>query len=362
VPTNEWSGQALLFFSARGIVSSPHEFQVVGAVVDGPANSIGIVHIGHFEGALLLPLVLNSMAVGECQHTELPVPHDDRVPPSVSLALQIPRPPVPSAHVGFFFEEYVLDAGILDLRELLVGRVSPLLCQPTVGAGADIAVHSAWNAIAAMCHFGSVSPVGRAVIEIDIQHVREQGPAFATPFLVLKSGRGARNYGAVLFLRQFDPVIAPAGRGGVPIMPPDQPVIVVLGVQDPGQDQLMLIGQTHAARRLFPHPAQGRYQDTHQQGNDCDDHQQLYECKSVSSFHNGSPIQILVRKSLPSAKEPIQITRSITAGCKARCLRCRPKTFSTWRKPRLRAYLACRLGLELFARPHNDPVIRIGSI
>ncbi len=23
--------------------------------------------------------------------------------------------------------------------------------------------------------------------------------------------------------------------------------------------------------------------------------------------------------------------------------------------------MACRLGLELFARPHNDPVIRIGS-
>jgi len=59
--------------------------------------------------------------------------------------------------------------------------------------------------------------------------------------------------------------------------------------------------------------------------------------------------------------EPIQITRSIAADCKARCLRCRPKTFSTWRKPRLRAFLACRLGLELFARPHNDPVIRISS-
>jgi len=26
-----------------------------------------------------------------------------------------------------------------------------------------------------------------------------------------------------------------------------------------------------------------------------------------------------------------------------------------------RAFLACRLGLELFARPHNDPVIRISS-
>jgi len=64
----------------------------------------------------------------------------------------------------------------------------------------------------------------------------------------------------------------------------------------------MLIGETHAARGLFPDPAQGRYQDTHQQGNDGDDHQQLYECKSVSSFHNGGPTQILVRKSLPFTK------------------------------------------------------------
>ncbi len=30
-------------------------------------------------------------------------------------------------------------------------------------------------------------------------------------------------------------------------------------------------------------------------------------------------------------------------------------------KTHLRAFLACRLGLELFARPHNDPVIRISS-
>ena len=30
-------------------------------------------------------------------------------------------------------------------------------------------------------------------------------------------------------------------------------------------------------------------------------------------------------------------------------------------KTRLRAFFACRLGLELFARPHNDPVIRISS-
>ncbi len=110
----------MVFSSAGGIVSSPHEFQVVGAVGDGPANTIGIVHIGHFEGALLLPLVLNRMAVGEGQDTELPVPYDNGVPPSVPLLLQIPGPPVPAAHVGFFFEEYVLDAGILDLRELLV--------------------------------------------------------------------------------------------------------------------------------------------------------------------------------------------------------------------------------------------------
>jgi uncharacterized DUF497 family protein len=59
--------------------------------------------------------------------------------------------------------------------------------------------------------------------------------------------------------------------------------------------------------------------------------------------------------------EPIPITQSIPAGCKTRCLRCRPKTFSAWNKPRLRAFLACRLGLGLFAQPHDDQVIRIGS-
>ncbi|MBN1806544.1 MAG: C10 family peptidase [Sedimentisphaerales bacterium] len=60
-------------------------------------------------------------------------------------------------------------------------------------------------------------------------------------------------------------------------------------------------------------------------------------------------------------QESIQIIRSIAAGCKTRCLRCRPKMFSTWSKPRLRAFLACRLGLGLFARPHNEPIIRINS-
>jgi hypothetical protein len=35
--------------------------------------------------------------------------------------------------------------------------------------------------------------------------------------------------------------------------------------------------------------------------------------------------------------------------------------FSTWSKPRLRAFLACRLGLGLFARTHNEPIIRINS-
>jgi hypothetical protein len=37
----------------------------------------------------------------------------------------------------------------------------------------------------------------------------------------------------------------------------------------------------------------------------------------------------------------------------------RPKMFSTWIKPRFRAFLACRLVLGLFARPHNETVIRI---
>jgi hypothetical protein len=43
------------------------------------------------------------------------------------LLLQIPGAPVPAANVGLLFEEYILDAGILDFSELLVGRLSPLL-------------------------------------------------------------------------------------------------------------------------------------------------------------------------------------------------------------------------------------------
>jgi len=102
-----------------GIVSAAHEFQIVGAVGHGPAYAVGIGHERHFQGALLLPLVLNRMAVGEAQHAELPVPHYNRVPPSIPLLFQIPRPPVVAAHVCFFFEKYVLYAGILNLCELL---------------------------------------------------------------------------------------------------------------------------------------------------------------------------------------------------------------------------------------------------
>src|SRR4030042_456562 len=109
-----------------GIISAAHEFKIVGAVGRGPANAVGIGHVRHFQRAFLLPLVLNRMAVGEAQNTELPVPHYNRVPPSIPLFLQVPRAPVPAAHVCFLFEEYIFDARILDLCELLVGRVSPL--------------------------------------------------------------------------------------------------------------------------------------------------------------------------------------------------------------------------------------------
>jgi len=80
--------------------------------------------VRHFQCALLLPLVFDGVAVGKGQHTEPPVPHDNRVPPSIPLLLQIPGSPVPAVHVCLFFEEYILEAGILDLGKRLVGRVS----------------------------------------------------------------------------------------------------------------------------------------------------------------------------------------------------------------------------------------------
>jgi len=107
-----------------GIVSPAHVSKVVRTVGDGPLYTVGIGHERHFQRAFLLPLVLNRMAVGEAQNAELPVPHYNRVPPSIPLLFQIPRPPVVAAHVCFFFEEYVLYAGILNLCELLVGRIS----------------------------------------------------------------------------------------------------------------------------------------------------------------------------------------------------------------------------------------------
>jgi len=61
-------------FLAGGIISAPHVLKIVGAVGDGPANTIGIGHKRHFQCALLVPLVLNRMAVGEGQNAELPVP------------------------------------------------------------------------------------------------------------------------------------------------------------------------------------------------------------------------------------------------------------------------------------------------
>ncbi len=265
-----------LLSSAGRIVSAAHEFQIVGTVSDGPSDAIGIGHIGHLESALLLPLALDRVAVGEGQDTELPVPHNNRVPPSVPLLLQIPGPPVPATNVGLLFEEYVLDAGILDVRELLVGRVSPLLRQPTSSPGAYIAVHAARNAVAAMRHLGAVSAVARAVIEINVLHVWEQGPAFAAAFLIFEGGFNSSDNGAVLGLRQLDPVIAPAGRGGMPIVASDQLVIVFLGVHNPGQHELMLIREADAARRLSSDAAQGGYQDAHQYGNNGNDDQELY--------------------------------------------------------------------------------------
>ena len=77
-------------------------------------------------------------------------------------------------------------------------------------------------------------------------------------------------------------------------MASDQLVIVFLGVYDPGQHELMLIREADAACRLSSDPVQGGYQDTHQQGNDRNDHQQLNECETVSSFHTGTSHKSIV--------------------------------------------------------------------
>ena len=72
-------------------------------------------------------------------------------------------------------------------------------------------------------------------------------------------------------------------------MAADELVVVVLGVQNPGQHELVLIREAHAARRLSLDPSQGGDHDRHQQGNDRDDDQQLDERETASSFHSGVP-------------------------------------------------------------------------
>ena len=67
----------------------------------------------------------------------------------------------------------------------------------TYSSGADIAVHAAGNAVAAMRHLGAVSAVARAVIEINVLYIWEQSPAFAAAFLIFKCGPSARDNGAV---------------------------------------------------------------------------------------------------------------------------------------------------------------------
>jgi hypothetical protein len=50
----------------------------------------------------------------------------------------------------------------------------------------------------------------------------------------------------------------------------------------------MLVGQTHAARRLPPDPPHGGHHDPHDQRNDRNDHQQLYECETASPVHHST--------------------------------------------------------------------------
>ena len=83
--------------------------------------------------------------------------------------------------------------------------------------------------------------VARAVVEINVSDIGKQGPALAAALLVVQRRGGSRDHRAVLRLRQLHPVVAHTGRGGMPIVATDEPVVVVLGVHDPGQHEVPLI-------------------------------------------------------------------------------------------------------------------------
>jgi hypothetical protein len=76
---------------------------------------------------------------------------------------------------------------------------------------------------------------------------------------------------------------------------------------------------------------------------------------------------ILATSKIGSFLEPIRITRSIPKGSPMPALSVKKRSQRgenhAWGGSPAggQAFLSCRLGLELFARPHNDPVIRIGS-
>jgi hypothetical protein len=63
-----------------------------------------------------------------------------------------------------------------------------------------------------------------------------------------------------------------------------------------------------------------------------------------------------------SVHEPVRITISIAVGCKVRCLRCQDKiVLNVVLNYTCGNFTHCRLGIELFAQPHNEPAIRKGS-
>ena len=60
-PTLERYVMFLAALLSGGIIPAAHEFQVVGAVCDGPSNAVGIGHERHLQRALLLPFVLDGV-------------------------------------------------------------------------------------------------------------------------------------------------------------------------------------------------------------------------------------------------------------------------------------------------------------
>ena len=59
----------------------------------------------------------------------------------------------------------------------------------------------------------------------------------------------------------------------------DELLVVLIGVHDPGQAELLDVAQAYGPLALLPGSLHRRYEDGHEDGDDGDHHQQLDECE-----------------------------------------------------------------------------------